>query len=208
MTNAYSRFLDPGLLVLSGLLLSSLVPGGPIETRDFSHITVPVLLGFNLFLTTLVLGSFLASVGLCFSSPWARTASFLAAASYVLVYAIDLAGWFPSSPTPMPPTLFAVETTGIIVALPVLSRLANARSPQSDFSSGNVVGARPRRLQIGPLRFSDCVRTAENQDDKGLLHQQRAGGLLTQLCVPQEYRWLRGTYLAAIVVARTSTGAN
>lgn len=141
MNNAYGRFLDPGLLVMSGLLLSSLVPGGPIETRDFSHIPVPVLLGFNLFLTTLVLGSFLAGVGLWFGSPWARTASFWAAASYVLIYAIDVAGWFPSSPTPMPPALLAVETIGLTIALPLLWRLANARSLQS--------GVTPRRLITG-----------------------------------------------------------
>lgn len=142
MNNAYGRFLDPGLLVLSGLLLSSLVPGGPIETRDFSHIPVPVLLGFNLFLTTLVLGSFLAGVGLWFGSPWARTASFWAAASYVLVYAIDVAGWFPSSPTPMPPALLAVETIGLTIALPLLWRLANARSPESSVASRKIVSGR------------------------------------------------------------------
>ena len=36
-----------GLLVLSSVLLSVLVPGGPIETLSFSHIN-PIILGsFN-----------------------------------------------------------------------------------------------------------------------------------------------------------------
>ena len=52
------------LLVLSGIALSSLVPGGPIENRDFSHIAPVVLLVFNIFLTALGLGSFLLVAGL------------------------------------------------------------------------------------------------------------------------------------------------
>ncbi|WP_035526735.1 hypothetical protein [Haliea salexigens] len=50
------------LLVLSGIALSSLVPGGPIENRDFSHIAPVVLLVFNIFLTALGLGSFLLRI--------------------------------------------------------------------------------------------------------------------------------------------------
>ena len=42
-------------LALSVIALSVLVPGGPIETRDFSHL-IPILAwGFNTFLVCLVI---------------------------------------------------------------------------------------------------------------------------------------------------------
>lgn len=46
------------LLLLSAVLLGVLVPGGPIETRNFSHISPWILGSFNTFLTSLDLGSF------------------------------------------------------------------------------------------------------------------------------------------------------
>lgn len=50
------------LLYTSFLLLSSLIPGGPIETRSFSHIDSEVLLAFNTFLTLVALGSAITAV--------------------------------------------------------------------------------------------------------------------------------------------------
>ena len=41
------------LLVVSSFLLAILVPGGPIETRSFSHISPLILGSFNTFLTLL-----------------------------------------------------------------------------------------------------------------------------------------------------------
>jgi len=119
------RYLDAALLALSGLLLSSLVPGGPIENRDFSHISVPVLLVFNIFLTALAMGSFAMAVGLLGSPERTRVATFWAAASYMVVYTADLLGWFPTSPTPMPPALRAIELAGIAVAVVLAWRSAH-----------------------------------------------------------------------------------
>ncbi|MEL6930545.1 MAG: hypothetical protein AAFO95_18205, partial [Cyanobacteria bacterium J06600_6] len=42
----------PALLALSSGLLTSLVPGGLIETRSFAHINPLILGSFNTFLTT------------------------------------------------------------------------------------------------------------------------------------------------------------
>ena len=43
------KYWISGLLILSSGLLVSLIPGGSIETRDFSHIN-PIILGaFNAF---------------------------------------------------------------------------------------------------------------------------------------------------------------
>lgn len=108
------------LLVLSGIALSSLVPGGPIENRDFSHIAPIVLLVFNIFLTALGLGSFLLVAGLMGGVRQAWPLTFWAAASYLLVYGIDLLGVFPQSPTAMGQPLLIVEALGIALALPML----------------------------------------------------------------------------------------
>lgn len=108
------------LLVLSGIALSSLVPGGPIENRDFSHIAPVVLLVFNIFLTALGLGSFLLVAGLMAGVRLAWPLTFWAAASYLVVYGIDLLGVFPQSPTAMARPLLIVEVLGIALALPIL----------------------------------------------------------------------------------------
>lgn len=108
------------LLGLSGVLLSILVPGGPVENRDFSHINPAVLLTFNIFLTVLGLGSFALLKLLWNQSHWAWKASMLAGISYILVYCADLAVIFPKSPTPMSPILLWIEIIGVVVAVPVV----------------------------------------------------------------------------------------
>ncbi|MCR9185416.1 MAG: hypothetical protein NXH81_08475 [Halieaceae bacterium] len=108
------------LLLVSAIALSSLVPGGPIENRDFSHMAPATLLLFNIFLTALGLGSFLVVVGLLRGMSRAWPLSFWAAASYLTIYIADLMGWFPQSPTPMSPALVTVEGLGVVLALSML----------------------------------------------------------------------------------------
>lgn len=119
------RYPDAALLAVSAVLLLSLVPGGPLENRDFSHIPIAALLGFNIFLTALAMGSFATAVGLLGSQARTRVATFWASASYIVVYTADLLGWFPTSPTPMPPTLRAVELAGLAVAAMLAWRSAH-----------------------------------------------------------------------------------
>ncbi|GGF78258.1 hypothetical protein [Alteromonas lipolytica] len=108
------------LLVFSALALMILVPGGPIENRDFSQISPLILSLFNLFLTTLGLGSFMLAYFTRLQYRWAILGSWLAALSYLVVYAVDLARIFPASPTPMPTLLALVEVVGMAMALPIL----------------------------------------------------------------------------------------
>lgn len=108
------------LLLISGLLLSVLVPGGPIENRDFSHISPLVLLGFNIYLTALGLGSFVLIAYVLRSGRNAGLIACAAGVSYLVVYAIDLLGWFPQSPSDMSSTLFTIEVLGLIAALPLV----------------------------------------------------------------------------------------
>jgi len=105
------------LLLLSGLTLSSLVPGGPIENRDFSHLSPALLLAFNVFLTGLGLGSFLLIPGVLRRSQQAGKAAFYCGIAYLLVYAADLLGWFPPTQSRMSASLLAVEITGLVLAL-------------------------------------------------------------------------------------------
>jgi hypothetical protein len=107
------------LLVLSAVLLGVLVPGGPIETRDFSQIS-PVILGaFNTFLTSLGIGSFVFAYFALKGKCWAFIASLVCGISYFLVYALDLGKIFPVSPNEMPAALLAVEIIGILVSIPL-----------------------------------------------------------------------------------------
>ena len=116
----YPRYSSAVLLGLSAALLISLVPGGPIENRDFSHISPLILTAFNVFLTVLGIGSLLL-IPLCLKRfKVAGTLSMFVAASYLVVYLIDLFAIFPQTPTPMSQALFSVEVLGSIVSLPLL----------------------------------------------------------------------------------------
>lgn len=108
------------LLVVSSGLLGVLVPGGPIETRNFSHIE-PITLGvFNTFLTLLSIGSLLLVYFIFRETKWASIISALCGVSYFLVYVLDLGVIFPVSSDPMPMTLWIIEIVGTIVSLPLV----------------------------------------------------------------------------------------
>ena len=125
-------------LLISAALLTSLIPGGPIENRDFSHIHPAVLGLFNVFLTTLDLGSIPLAIFAARGKRWAIHGAFAAATAYFAVYAVDLAQLFPRSPTPMSMALAGIEVLGMTVAVPLMfaSRNARAAFPSSVASRG------------------------------------------------------------------------
>lgn len=106
------------LLLFSGLILASLVPGGPIENRDFSAINPAILLSFNVYLTVLGLGSWVLVVYLYKRGRYAAGLALLAGVSYLLVYGVDLAGYFPQSPSAMPRLLWWAEVIGVLLSVP------------------------------------------------------------------------------------------
>ena len=109
------------LLGISGIALTSLVPGGPIETRSFAHIN-PLTLGiFNTILTTLALGSFLLVYFILNDRKWAIVGAAICGLTYIGVYGLDLAYLFPVSPDPMPAALWAIEVFGLAIAIPLTS---------------------------------------------------------------------------------------
>lgn len=133
------------LLLMSGLFLISLIPGGPIENRDFFHIQPAVLFSFNIYLTVLGLGSFVLAY------QWFRSGSSLsltlwAGFSYLIVYGVDLLGLFPQSPTAMNQALWTVEIAGLVLSIPlILISLCNRINGQS------------REVITGPLNKSSLL---------------------------------------------------
>lgn len=107
-------------LVLSMILLSILIPGGPIETRDFSHISPSILGLFNTFLTLLGMLSLLVAYFVYHSKKWAYLSAIIIGIAYFLVYVLDLAHIFPRSPSPMPFLLIAIEVTGTLLSFPLI----------------------------------------------------------------------------------------
>jgi hypothetical protein len=97
----------------------TLIPGGPVETRRFSHYPPFILGSFNTFLTILGIGS-LVVVYFCFAgSKWAFYGAGICGISYSAVYALDLGKVFPVSPDKMPRALFIIEVTGLILSIPL-----------------------------------------------------------------------------------------
>ncbi|MDE2430042.1 MAG: hypothetical protein KGM99_15060, partial [Burkholderiales bacterium] len=82
------------LLLLSAVLLGVLVPGGPIETHNFSHISPWILGSFNTFLTSLDLGSFVIAYLAFRNKGWACRVAAFCGIAYFLVYVLDLAKIF------------------------------------------------------------------------------------------------------------------
>jgi hypothetical protein len=115
------KYWVASLLGFSGLALSLLVPGGPVETRSFGHIN-PLTLGiFNTFLTTLGLGSLLLIYFVLKSERWAMFAAAVCGLSYLGVYGLDLAQIFPVSPDVMPSALLAIEVLGTLISFPLMA---------------------------------------------------------------------------------------
>lgn len=108
------------LLAASAVNLTFMIPGGYIESRDFSHISPIILGGFNIFLTTLGMVSLFLVYFINKKQKWALKAAFVCGLSYFIVYTIDLAGIFPKSPTAMPFLLLILETLGTVLAIPLI----------------------------------------------------------------------------------------
>jgi len=114
------KYSVSALLFISFVLLSILVPGGPIETRSFAHID-PLILGmFNTFLTSLAIASVLLIYFVLKNVKWAYVVSMICGISYFLVYTLDLATIFPVSPDSMPQALFIIEILGSIASIPLV----------------------------------------------------------------------------------------
>jgi len=107
----------PYVLLLIFLLLASLIPGGPIEMRDFSHLHPAVVWTFNGFLTLLGFGSLALVYFLRLRRRWAYKLAIVAGFLYFVLAILDLLQIFPKSPTPMPPLLFTFEVVITVLSI-------------------------------------------------------------------------------------------
>lgn len=104
------------LLLLLVVTFITLVPGGPVETRDFSGLGGAVFWGFNVFLVSLG-GIALWSVWAMFRGRRAGAwAAIVAGWGYIFVVLLDLGKVFPTSPDPMPLLLGLIEILDAILA--------------------------------------------------------------------------------------------
>lgn len=120
-----AQIITTALLLASALNLALMIPGGPVETRDFSAYPLGALAAFNLFLTLLGLGS-LALAWAVARHNVGFTLAMLAGLAYALVYIADIGRIFPVAPTPMPPLLARLEALGAALggALAMIGGLA------------------------------------------------------------------------------------
>jgi hypothetical protein len=104
------------------LLLSfaSLAPGGPIENRDFSHLSDSVFWGFNVFLITLWLAGSASVYFIWKGKRGAYWAAIIIGWLYIAVVASDLGRVFPVSPDPTGFVLGMVMIADAILALNVV----------------------------------------------------------------------------------------
>jgi hypothetical protein len=99
---------------------ASLVPGGPIETRDFSHLDDGIYWGFNAFLTTLGLLGVAAAMLIWRGRRAGYGAAIVVAWLFVAVVALDLGRVFPVSPDSTGFLLGAILVLDAILALYVI----------------------------------------------------------------------------------------
>ena len=110
--------------VLMAALVGSfvtLVPGGPIETRDFTALGGGVFWGFNAFLIALAVLALAAAFAMWRGAAAGAWGAIAAAWGYVFVVLLDLGHVFPTSPDPIPLLLGLVEILDFLLALYVIA---------------------------------------------------------------------------------------
>ncbi|WP_339442915.1 hypothetical protein [Pseudomonas hunanensis] len=128
------RFAVVTLLIASVINLSLMVPGGFVETRDFSGYPAIVLGAFNVFLTVLGLGSLVLAF-IVARKGRGYGLSALAGLAFVCVYLLDLGRIFPVPPNPMSPLLATLEWLGTVLG----GALVLAVSMFSRYDASNAV---------------------------------------------------------------------
>ncbi|MFW5703546.1 MAG: hypothetical protein ACOCXQ_01815 [Patescibacteria group bacterium] len=105
------------LLMVQVVALSILVPGGPVENRDFSTLPSALFWGFNVFLISLGLGTLGAAYLIFTGMNGGLIAGIIVSALFAIVYVLDLLRIFPQSQTAMSPMLARIEVNNLILAI-------------------------------------------------------------------------------------------
>lgn len=107
-----------GLLLFSNVtLLAILVPGGPIENRDFSNLKGVTFWGFNIFLISLGLATFVNVYLLFENQEISIIMGIIISIFYMFVYLLDLGKIFPKSPIKMSNSLMLMEIINLMISI-------------------------------------------------------------------------------------------
>ena len=104
------------LLMVAVVLLASMVPGGPVETRSFAHLGRPVFWGFNVFLISLGLLTIATAAYTLLGGHGALALAAILGLLYVGVFVLDLSRVFPKTTDRMPTALLMLEIADTAVA--------------------------------------------------------------------------------------------
>lgn len=108
-------------LLLLVATFATLVPGGPVETRDFSALGESVFWGFNVFLVALAVLAIVSAIGMLAGRKLAAFGAIAASWGYIFVVLLDLGHVFPTTPDPIPVLLGLIEILDLILALYVMT---------------------------------------------------------------------------------------
>lgn len=117
---AYYGKIVSACLILLVLTFASLVPGGPIENRNFSALSPLVFWGFNVFLVSLGLTAVAMAILLRKNKSGAFWPAIVIAWLYMFVFILDWTGVFPKSPDPMGFWLAMVEIVDSIFCFSIV----------------------------------------------------------------------------------------
>ena len=127
-TNPFSNAAK--LLTLLVVSFATLVPGGPVETRDFSALTGLTFWGFNVFLISLGVLALASAWAMSRGNTLGAKGAITACWGYVFVILLDLGHVFPETPDPIPLALGLIEILDLILAayVAVLAHIGLARA--------------------------------------------------------------------------------
>ncbi|MCI4040475.1 hypothetical protein [Streptomyces sp. TRM75563] len=116
MQHSLLATLTGAFLVWEALLLIPMVPGKLVDTRDFSSLPRWQYNGFNVYLTSLGLASFVVAGFAMAGHDWVFVPSLVLALGYAAVFAADLGAVFPVVPDPLPVQLLVLEAIALASA--------------------------------------------------------------------------------------------
>ncbi|WP_179499898.1 hypothetical protein [Streptomyces sp. WZ.A104] len=116
MDHSLLATLTAAFLVWEALLLIPMVPGKLVDTRDFSSLPRWQYNGFNAYLTSLGLASFVVAGFAMAGRHWVFVAALVLSLGYAAVFAADLGAVFPVVPDRLPVQLLVLEVIALASA--------------------------------------------------------------------------------------------
>lgn len=107
-------------LGLNAILMTLMLPGGPVEIRDFSAYSATTLTLYRLFLSALITGTLL-SISLCIKQyQGAGAGSIIAGICYLSAHALGLLDILLHSPNPATAILLTLELVACTAAISLI----------------------------------------------------------------------------------------